>query len=125
MPRPPLPEHAGRVRVIDHHDAIEFFGEAAQFGERRNVAVHGKHAVGDQQFVAGPVFGFLAEALAIGDVPVLEHLDRGARKPAAVDDGCVIQFIGENQIVFAENRGDGSGVGREAGLKNDACFRSS
>ena len=71
-------------------------------GERRDVAVHGEHAVGDQQFVAGPVFGFLAEALAIGDVLVLEHFDRRARKAAAIDDGGVIQLVGKNQIVFAQ-----------------------
>ncbi len=64
----------------------------------------------------------LQDALAIGDVFVLENFDGGAREAAAVDDGGVVQFVGNDQIVFAENRGDGSGVRGEAGLKHDAGF---
>src|ERR1700704_6507036 len=48
----------------------------------------------------GPVFGLFAKTLAIGNVLVLENFDGRSRKPAAIDDGGVIQFIGKNQIVF-------------------------
>ena len=67
-------------------------------------------------------FVSLQDAFAIGGVLVLENFDGGARKAAAVNDGGVIQLVGNDQIVFAENRRDGTGVGREAGLEHHAGF---
>ncbi len=116
------PQHAGGMRVVDHHDAIIFFGQIAQRGQRRDISVHRKNAVGNQQFMPGPVFSLPAQALAIGNIPVLENLNCRSRKPAAIDDGGVIQFIGKNQIVFAKDGRDRSRIRREAGLKNDGGF---
>ena len=46
-------QHAGSVRVVHHHDGAVLLRELAQRGQRADVAVHGEHAVGDQQLVAG------------------------------------------------------------------------
>ena len=54
---------------------------------------------------------------------MLEHLDGGLREPAAIDDRGVVQLIGNDQVVLAQDRGDGSRVGRKAGLKHYAGFR--
>src|SRR5690348_17686368 len=113
-------ENAGGMGVVDHHDAIVFFGEVAKLRERSDVAFHGKNAVGDEQLVTVPVFGFFEDALAIGDVFVLENFYGGFGKAAAVDDGGVIEFVGDNEVFFAEDGGDGAGVGGESGLENDA-----
>ena len=102
---------------------LYFSARPQSCGQRRDVSVHREHAVGDQQLVAGPVFGFLAQALAIGDILVLENLDRRARKAAAIDDGSMIQFIGKNQIVFPENGRDRARIRRESGLENDGTPR--
>src|ERR1700690_620062 len=118
-----IAEDAGGVRVVYHHDAIVFFGEIAERGERGDIAFHGKNTVGDEQLFAVPRFGFFQDALAIGYVLVLENFDGGFREAAAVNDGGVIQLVGNDQIVFAEQRGDGTCVGRKAGLKHDAGFR--
>src|SRR5262249_51169813 len=53
---------------------------------------------------------------------VLEDLDGGFGKPAAVDDGSVVQLVRENQVLLAENGRDSSGVGGEARLKHHARF---
>src|ERR1700686_246464 len=45
-------QYAGGVRVVDHHDGAVFFGQVAESGQRANVAVHGEHAVTDQQLLA-------------------------------------------------------------------------
>src|SRR5216684_2950560 len=46
-PPPVATEHAGGVRVVHHHDAVVLLGEVAELRQRRDVALHGKHAVGD------------------------------------------------------------------------------
>src|SRR5579863_8084847 len=51
-----IAEDAGGVRVVNHHDAIIFFGERAEGREIGDVAVHGKYAIGDEEFFAGPIF---------------------------------------------------------------------
>src|SRR5215472_7165782 len=58
-------QHAGSVRVIQHHNAVEFLSEAAELRQGRDIAIHGKNTVRDEQLMAGPVFRFLAEPLAI------------------------------------------------------------
>src|SRR6202453_1130308 len=58
-------QDAGRVGVIDHHDAVIFFSEIAKGRQIRNIPVHREDAVRDQKFLAWPVFGFLQHALAI------------------------------------------------------------
>src|SRR5215469_4229837 len=100
-------EHTGRVRVVNHHDATVFFGQVAQRGQVGYVAVHGKNAVGDEQLFPREIFVFLQDAFAIGDVLVLKHLDGGFRKARAVDNGRVVELVRDDEIVFAENRGNG------------------
>src|SRR5277367_6047870 len=110
------------MRVVHHHDAIIFFGEVAKRGEIGDVAIHGKDAVGDQELLAVPIFRFLKYSFAVGGVLVFENFDSGAREAAAVNDRGVIQFVGNDQIVFAEDGGDGAGVGRESRLEHHAGF---
>jgi hypothetical protein len=86
-------EDAGGVGVVHHHDAVEFLGEVAELGQRGDVAFHGKDAVGDQELLAGPVLSFCEDALAVGEVLVLEDLDGALRKAAAVNDGGVVQLV--------------------------------
>jgi hypothetical protein len=65
---------------------------------------------------------FLKDAFAIGDVFVFEDFDGGFGEACAVDDGGMVEFIGDDQIFFAEYGGDGAGVGGEAGLENHTGF---
>src|SRR5215469_1137390 len=113
---------AGRVRIVDHHDAVVLVGEVAQFWQWRDIAFHGENAVGDEKLVAVPVLGFFEDASAIRDVLMLEDFDGGLGKTAAIDDRGVIQLVGDNQIFFAQDRRNGAGIGRESGLKDDAGF---
>ena len=47
---PPVPsKHTTGVRVVDHHDAAEFFGQRAESRQRAEVSVHPEHAVRDEQ----------------------------------------------------------------------------
>jgi len=113
-------EDAGGVSIVDHHDGTVFFSEIGQFVDGADVSVHGKDAVGDEELLAGLVLDLLQELFGVGDILVAEDLDFGLRETGAVDDAGVVEFVGENEILFAEDAGDGAGIGREAGLEDDA-----
>ena len=73
----PVPEHAARVRVVDHHDRAVLLSDLDEPRERRDVAVHGEHTVGDQQLMAAGTGGLREERVGGVDVLVREHLDLG------------------------------------------------
>src|SRR3954469_25976653 len=58
----------------------------------------------------------------MGDVFVAEDFYLGAGETSAVDYAGVIELVGEDEVLFAEDAGDGSGVCGEAGLEDDAGF---
>ena len=80
------PEHAGRVRVVDHHDRPVLLGHLDERRQRRDVAVHLEDPVGDQQLPPAGRLRLLEEPVGVIRVLVLEHLDLGSRQPGAVDD---------------------------------------
>src|SRR5437764_6052413 len=94
-----LPEHTTRMRIVDHHDAAEFFGERAQVGYRAKVAVHAEHAVGDEELAlrGGQIH---KDPPRGADVLVWEHFDSRATEPAAVDDAGVIELVGDDHILL-------------------------
>ena len=49
-----LADEADRVRVVDEHQRAELVGQVADLGERRDVAVHREHAVGDDHAEPAP-----------------------------------------------------------------------
>src|SRR5258707_3430893 len=100
---PVAAEHAGRVRVINHHDGAVFLGQITQRRQRANVAVHGKHAVGDQQLVARLDGNFLQQFLGVDRVFVAKDLDLGAGETRAVDDAVVVQLVGDDEVCLAQD----------------------
>ena len=48
--------------------------------------------------------------------------DLGARKPAAINDRGVVEFIGEDQVFLTGQGWDCAEVGGEAGLEGDRRF---
>ena len=62
----------------------------------------------------------MQQFLAVGHVLVAEDLDCGPRQARAVDDAGVVQLVGEDEVLFAEDGADRAGVGREAALEDHA-----
>ena len=108
--------------VVDHHDGSVLFGEIAELVDGADVAVHGEDSVGDEELAAGLVGDFLEELFGVGGVFVAEDLDLGAGEARAVDDAGVVELVGEDEVFFAEDGGDGAGVGGESALEDDAGF---
>ena len=81
-PRPPGPEGAGRVRLVDRQQAAVSPGQLDQAGERRDVAVHREHPVGDDQ--PRPVAGVAQAGLEVLEVAVAVDVGsaRESRQPS-------------------------------------------
>ena len=112
------------MSVVDHHDGSVFFCERSELVDGAYVAVHGEDAVGDEELVAGLVLEFFEELFGVGDVFVAEDFNFCFGEAGSVDDAGVIEFVGEDEVVLAEDAGDGAGVGGEAGLEDDAGLDS-
>src|SRR6516164_6922069 len=65
---------------------------------------------------------FLQDPFAVGEIFVLEHLDGGFRKTRAIDDGGVVQLVGNDQVVLAKDGGNRAGVRGKTRLKDDRGF---
>ncbi len=100
---PVAAKHARGMRVVDHHDGAVLFGELGKLVDRADVAIHRKDAIGDQQLAARLVLNLLQQLLGVRHVLVAEHLDLRPREPRAVDDARVVQLIGEDEVVLAQN----------------------
>ena len=68
------------------------------------------------------VLDFAEQLFGVGDVFVAEDFDLRAGEAGAVDDGGVVELVGDDEVFFAEDGGDGACVGGESALKDDAGF---
>ena len=91
-----------------------FSARSHKRGQRADVAVHGEDAVGDQQFLAGLVLNAGQLLFRVRDVFVAEYQNLRLREARAVDDRGVIQRVGDDEIVLAENCRYGTRIRREA-----------
>ena len=121
---PGLAEKTGRVRVVDHRRARRISRRdrqiACQIGDG---AVHREAAVGgDQSEARVPRFAQLR--FEIGHVVVLVTKTLRFAEPDAVDDRGVIQFIGDDGVLVAEQRLEQAAVGIESRRDKESCLRS-
>ncbi len=100
-------EHAARVRVVHAHHRVVPLRELEDVGQLRDVAFHREDAVGDDQSRA-PALRLDEPRLEVRHVGVLvdRRLALGDRlgEPDAVDDGRVVQLVGDDDVVLAEDR---------------------
>ena len=109
-------DKANRVRVIHHHQRVVFIRQIAHAFQVGNHTVHGEHAVGGDQDVAGTGFtglfqaGFQLNHVVVGVAETLRFTQANT-----VDDGGVVQGVGDNRIFCAEQGFKQTAVGVEAG----------
>ena len=114
-------QHALAVGVVHHERDAVLLGHRGDFVQRRDVAVHAEDAVGDDE-PPGSRAGLLNRAAQVRHVGVRIANDLGAAEAAGVDDAGVVEFVGKDDVVGADQRGDGGDVGHEAALEGDARF---
>ena len=78
------------------------------------------------------VYAFLASTLArnffqkffcMCSIFVAKNFDLGPREPRAIDNAGVVQFVGNNELFFAQDGRNRARIRRKAGLKHHASFR--
>ena len=114
-----------RVRVIHHHQRVVFIRQIAHALQVGDHTVHGEHAVGGDQDVASPCFTGLFQArfqlhhVVVGVAETLRFA-----QAYAVDDGGVVQGVGDNRVFCAEQGLKQTAVGVEAGGVQNRVFHS-
>ncbi len=112
---------ADGVRVIDHDEGVVLFREVADGGEVGDEAVHREDAVAGDEAGAG-AGGGAQLFLEIGHVVVAVAMALGLAEAHAVDDRGVIQLVGNDRILGAEQRLEKAAIRIEAGAVEDGVF---
>ena len=115
----PAADHAQPVRIVRHQPGVVFVGERQQLGERRQIAVHGEHAVGHDQHMV--VLGAMRcqQFARMRDVVVAERHHLAARQLRAGEQASVRQFIHQHQPVAPDQHRNDAGIGEIAGAEHD------
>ena len=90
-------EHAGCVRLIHHEEAAELLLERNQVRQAADVAVHGKHAITDDQGAIGRAWLLQLVACRLR-VVVPKPLNLNPRHAARVEQATVAQFIDDHPV---------------------------
>ena len=95
----PAADHAQPVCVVRHQPGVVLVGEHQQLGKRRQIAVHGEHAVGHDQrmIVLGAMR--LEQFARMRDVVVAEGHHLAARQLRAGEQAGVRQLVRQHQPV--------------------------
>jgi len=93
-------EHAGRMRLVDHHHGLVAIGDREQFGEVRAVAIHAVEAFDRQPGPPGASGGAPADDRRVERIDiVVRHPDKAGPAPAkSLVHAGMDQFIVDDQI---------------------------
>ena len=103
------------MAVVHHDQGAVLLGDVADLGQLGDVAVHAEDAVRDDELEAGPgPLRRLELGLEIGHVAVLVAEALRLGEPDAVDEGGVVQLVGDDGVVLAHQGLEDGAVGVEA-----------
>ncbi|ESX35128.1 hypothetical protein X764_27755 [Mesorhizobium sp. LSHC440A00] len=111
------------MAVVDHDHGVVFFREVADAFKIGDDAIHGEHTVGGDQAEAA-VFRLLQPGFEIGHVVVGVAETLGLRQPHTVDDRGMVQRIGNDRILLAEQCLEQAAIGVEAGAVEDGVVHA-
>ncbi len=116
-------DKADGVGVIHHYQRIVFVRQIADGFEVGDDAIHGEDTVGGDQLEAGAIGVSLLElGFQLGHVVVGVAIALGLAQPHAVDDGGVVEGIGDDGIFGAEQGLEQAAIGIETGGVEDGVF---
>ena len=102
-----------RVAFIHHDECVIFLSQVADFVHRRHVSVHGEDAVGDDDAEA-LFLCCLKLAFEVFHVGVSVAVAFCFAEAHAVNDGSVVESVGDDGVVGSEERFEDTAVGIEA-----------
>ena len=115
-----LAHEADRVGIIDHDEGVVFVGEVADALQIGDEPIHREHPVGSDELEAGlGGVGFLQLQLEVFEVVVLVTVALRLAEPDPVDDRRMIQLVGDDGILRAEQGLEQAAIGVETGGVED------
>ena len=124
VPRPVLPDEARRVGVVDHDQRVVALGEVADRLQVGDVAVHREDAVGRDDHAARAGRARLLQLrLEVLQVHVLVAEAVRLAEADAVDDRGVVERVGDDRVLLAEQRLEEAAVRVEARRVEDRVVR--
>ncbi len=110
----------GRVAIVDQHQRAVTVGQFADLLQLGDIAVHREHAVAGDELEAGAGGVRLFEAiLELVHVGIGEAVALGFAEAHAVDDRGVVEAVGNDRVLFAEQWLEHPAIGVETGGEHD------
>ena len=113
--------HTRAVRIIDHDSRIKLFRQRTNLVKRRDIAIHGKDAIRDNQTLTH-ILGCNKRIPETIHIAVLVNAALCLRQTAAIDNRCMIQAIGDNRIFRFHNRRNRACIRCKSALENKDIF---
>ena len=117
-------DHAEAVGVVGHQPGVVTRGQRRELMQRREVAVHGEHAVGDDQRALMTPAMLRQQRPDMPDIVVAERQHGGARQPRAGPQAGMRQLVDQDQVAAADQRRHDAGIGEIAGAEHAGGFRA-
>ena len=118
-----LAEETSGVGFIDPDEGVVLVSEVADLLQRSDITIHGENTIGDNAAVT-TVLGFNEAALEISHVHVVVSESLGLAETDTIDDGSVVQLVGDDGIFSGEESLEETTVGIEAGRVEDTVFHT-
>ena len=116
------PEHAGGVRLINHHPGVVLPGQGSNLSQWGQVTVHAEHAVCHNQALACR-WTRVQQFVQMSRVSVTIDADVSPRQAAAVNDTGVIEAVAQDRIARPHESRQHPDIGVIARRKNESRFR--
>ena len=116
-----LAHEAHGVGVVHHDEGVVLLSEVADALQVGDVPVHGEHAVGGDELDPA-VLGLLQLGVEVVHVVVLVAEALGLAEADAVDDGGVVQLVGDDGVLGPQDGLEEAAVGVEAGGVKDGVL---
>ena len=108
--------------VCDGHRIVAS-AESIDFGDRSDVPVHRKDSVGDNEGESKLVAMELEQRLESAHIAVRIDEDLAARELAAIDQASVVEGIGQDEVLSADNGPERTRVARVSAREHIGGFR--
>ena len=109
------------MTFVNHNQSVVLLGQVTDFVNRSYVAVHGEYTVGYDDavtlFLGSFQLGFQISHVGVGIAVTL-----GFAKTHAVNDGSVVQSVGNDGVVSRQQRFEHTTVGVETSCVENGIF---
>src|SRR5689334_7754870 len=107
-----LSHKAGSMAFIYHYNSIVFISQVADHIQLSNRSVHTEHTVGNNN-PASEMSRFFQTGFQVFHVVILIAITLRFTQANSIDNGSMVQRIGDNSILFVEQRFEYTAIGIE------------